>query len=320
MKKYIWILLLLAQWSHAATKDSLANYYKRIFHQSALYEDDFCDACGCSASGGSMGFASMLNANFVGVRYFNQRYATTDGLYTNSAWYSEKFNTVQAWARIPIIENVQLSVLVPYHFHERDTEKGLQSISGLGDITLMGMYRVYQTKKDSTVFVHTLQLGGGVKIPSGSFDQANSGSVNPSFQLGTGSWDYLFNAEYTIKRKRFGLSTLMNYVVKSENAKSYRFGNQFNYAGTLFYVYEDENEFSIAPQLGLAGEVYAANHQYQEKIRFTEGDVLFGKIGVELGKKRFSFGTNFLMPVTQHLSGGRVEAKNRWSINLNYSL
>jgi hypothetical protein len=28
-----------------------------------------CDACGCSASGGSLGFSSMLNSNFVGIRY-----------------------------------------------------------------------------------------------------------------------------------------------------------------------------------------------------------------------------------------------------------
>jgi hypothetical protein len=38
-----------------------------------------CDACGCSASGGSMGFSSM-NSNFVGIRYFNQSYSSRDGI------------------------------------------------------------------------------------------------------------------------------------------------------------------------------------------------------------------------------------------------
>jgi hypothetical protein len=28
-----------------------------------------CDACGCSASGGSLGFSSMLSANFVGLLF-----------------------------------------------------------------------------------------------------------------------------------------------------------------------------------------------------------------------------------------------------------
>jgi hypothetical protein len=34
---------------------------------------------GCSASGG-MGFSSMLNSNFVGIRYFNQSYSSRDGI------------------------------------------------------------------------------------------------------------------------------------------------------------------------------------------------------------------------------------------------
>jgi hypothetical protein len=38
-----------------------------------------CDACGCSARG-SMGFSSMLNSNFVGIRYFNQSYSSRDGI------------------------------------------------------------------------------------------------------------------------------------------------------------------------------------------------------------------------------------------------
>jgi hypothetical protein len=38
-----------------------------------------CDACGCSASGGSMGFSSMLNSNFIGIRYFNQSYLVEMG-------------------------------------------------------------------------------------------------------------------------------------------------------------------------------------------------------------------------------------------------
>jgi len=101
----------------------------------------------------------------------------------------------------PVLKNIQLSVLLPYHFHARDTKTGNQKIEGLGDITVLAMYRLYQTHKDSTVLVHTLQLGGGVKAPSGKFNDTNSGSLNPSFQVGTGSWDYILASEYTVKRK-----------------------------------------------------------------------------------------------------------------------
>lgn len=318
MRKYIGCLLLFCfSVSGATVRDSLPvmNEFKR---QMLLLEDD-CDACGCSASGGSMGFASMLNSNFIGLRYFNQLYRSNDKLYTNSKWHNENFNTIQLWGRIPVTKTIQISALLPYHFNARETDSGNQSISGLGDMTVLGMYRLYQTHRDSTLFVHTWQIGGGVKMPIGKYDAANNGSVNPSFQLGTGSWDYLLVSEYTIKRKAIGMNTMVNYIVKTENQKHYQFGNQLNYAGTLFYVMENDN-FSFAPQIGVAGEVYESNKQYGEKVRNTDGSIVFGKVGLEAGKGKYSLGGNMMLPIRQNLTGGRVEAQYRWSINLNYSL
>jgi hypothetical protein len=317
MKKITLFFILLFQLVNSTEKDSLHLNYS--FSKYYYLLDDDCDACGCSASGGSMGFASMLNSNFVGIRYFNQQYQSTDGLYTNSLWYTENFTTTQIWARIPVKENIQVSVLLPYQSHNRETATGSQAINGIGDITLLAMYRLYQTKTDSTYFAHTLQMGGGVKMPTGKFNEANSGAVNPSFQVGTGSWDYLLATEYIVRRKQFGLNTLLNYVIKTENQKNYRFGNQLNYAGTFFYLYE-KDALSFAPQVGIAGELYESNFQYGERLNETSGNALFGKIGFEVGRNAFSFGANVMLPIQQNLTGGNVEANYRWSINLNYSL
>ena len=318
MKRIFFLLIVTFQLAHATEKDSLS--MTNPFKSYSIFPDKImCDACGCSASGGSMGFASMLNTNFVGIRYFNQHYKSSDGLYSNSAWYNESFNTIQVWARIPVYKNLQISALVPYHFHNRETATGNQDIKGIGDITVLAMYNLYQTHKDSTLLVHTLQVGGGIKAPTGKFDQANAGNVNPSFQVGTGSWDYLLATEYVVKRKRFGLNTMLNYVFKTENEKKYRFGNQFNYSSTLFYLYE-KNKFSLAPQVGIAGEVYESNYQYSEIVRKTSGTIFFGKLGVEVGKNKFSMGANVMLPINQNLASGRVEANYRWSVNLNYSL
>lgn len=319
MKKIIAIyifFLLLGNSVFATEKDSLD--YENPFKQfERVFED--CDACGCSASGGSMGFSSMLNPNFIGVRYFYQSYQSSDKLYSNSPWYNENFNTLQIWSRIPLTKKIQASVLLPYHFHNKQSANGEQSISGIGDITVLGFYSLVKTKKDSLTYQHHLQLGGGVKMPTGKFNETNNGSVNPSYQLGTGSWDYILAAEYVIKRNNLGFNTILNYNIKTENQKEYQFGNQFNYAGTLFYVLGSEKTV-VVPQLGLAGEVYETNYQHGQRVRNTAGDILFGKLGFELGKNRFSFGANAMLPINQNLTGGRVEAKYRLSVNLNYSL
>lgn len=316
MKKYILFFLLAFQWANASIKKPPGEYSFKGYALPAMAK---CDACGCSASGGSMGFSSMLNSNFIGLRYFNQHYKSSDGLYSNSPWYNEDFNTIQVWTRFPVYKNLQVSALIPFHFHSRETETGNQDINGLGDITVLAMYRLYQTMKDSTVLVHTLQVGGGFKAPTGKFDEVNAGNVNPSFQVGTGSWDYILATEYIVKRKKFGLNTMLNYTIKTENQKQYRFGNQFNYSGTFFYLHETK-KLSIAPQLGFAGEVYGSNHQYSEVVRKTSGDILFSKFGMEVGKNKLSMGANVMLPVNQNLASGRVEAKYRWSFNLNYSL
>jgi hypothetical protein len=94
---------------------------------------------------------------------------------------------------------------------------------------------------------------------------------------------------------------------------------QFNYGSTLFYTLEKES-FTLVPQAGIAGEVYATNKQYGEDVPDTSGDVLFGKVGIEAGSGSFSIGLNGMLPISQNLTGRRVEANYRWSVNLNYSL
>ena len=315
MKKYLVLLIVCQSLFAHGVKDSLDFNYSR---HTPMYHFDDCDACGCSASGGGMGFSSMLNQNFVGVRYMHQSYRSRD-IFNNSPWVDENFNTIQAWARIPVFKNFQVSALVPYHFNNRTPATGKETIDGIGDITVLGLYTVYQTHKDSTMFVHTLQAGAGVKAPTGKYNGTNNGSVNPSFQLGTGSWDYMFATEYVIKHKKWGLNTMLNYTIKTENDENYKFGNQFNYGSTLFYVF-DKSKVTLVPQAGIAGEVYATNKQYGEDVINTKGDVLFGRAGIEAGAGKFSVGVNAMLPINQNLTGGRVEAKYRLAINLNYSL
>lgn len=291
-------------------------YEKKDYKFSYL---DYCDACGCSANGGSMGFGSVVSANFVGVRYINQNYKTNDGLYTNSPWLKENFNTYQIWSKIPVNKKIQLSTLIPYQAHTKETTTGQNTIKGLGDITLMGFYTVLNKKKDSIGLSQTIQVGAGLKMPTGTFDETTSGAVNPSFQLGTGSWDCLFSTEYVIKKHAFGWSNLLNYIVKSTNTNAYRFGNQLNYNSTCYYLFE-KNKIIIAPQIGIAGEIYGSNYKHQEKIRNTNGTIVFTKFGTEIAYKTFSFGAFFQTPLQQHLMSDLVIAKNRFSISVNYKL
>lgn len=317
MKKTMVLFTLLIGFSalSATKKDSISIF---TFQRLAMVED--CDVCGCAASGGSMGNNSLLNANFIGIRYFKQSYTSRDGIFANSPWIDENFNTIQAWTRIPVGKKIQITALIPYHFHERKLTTGAEELTGLGDITLMGLYTLYETEKEEPVFKHKLTAGAGIKIPTGKFTEKNNlGSINQGYQLGTGSWDYSLISEYTINRKNLGLNSTINYAFKTENSKEYQYGDQFNYTSTLFYLL-DLKSIQIVPQAGIAGEVYQTNKQHGLNVPNTAGDILFSKLGLEVGKDKFSMGINAMLPINQNLSSGKMEANYRWSINLNYSL
>jgi len=266
-----------------------------------------------------MGFNSMLSEQFLGVRYMYQHYKSKDGVFNNSPWIDENFSTAQLWGRIPVNKKIEVMVMVPYHFLNREKASGNQTLNGMGDVTVMAFYNVLQTMNDSASFQHKILLGAGVKTPTGKFDNKNNGSVNPSFQLGTGSWDYNVAAEYIIRKDKWGLNSTLGYIVKTENDKKYQFGNQLNYGSTLFYT-AAVNNVNIVPQLGVAGETYQANKDYSEEVPYTKGDIFFGKIGVEIGYKKFSAGVNAMLPINQNLTGGRVEADYRVAFNINYIL
>ncbi|WBL26434.1 transporter [Zunongwangia sp. HGR-M22] len=297
------------------------------------FEYDDCDVCGCGSSGGSMGYGTIGNGDFVGLRYIHQQYKSKDGIYNNSPWIDENFNTLQAWARIPVTRKIKVNVIVPYHFHNREFNDGsTQDINGLGDISILGFYKLISPKLDGflpeqqTKFKHNLEVGAGVKLPTGEYERSNNeGSVNPSFQVGTGSWDILFASNYSVSYNNWGLGALANYTIKTENEKKYHFGDQFTYGINLYRSFITMNAktftpISITPILGLSGEVFGENKSYGLPVKDTKGDILFSRIGVESNYGKISGGVNLMLPVSQNLNAGNVEAKMRLGIHLNFVL
>jgi hypothetical protein len=79
------------------------------------------------ASGGSMGFSSMLNSNFIGIRYFNQSYSSRDGFLLTLLGLM-KISIRLRFGLNPSYRKIQIAALIPYHFHNREltrTEKKL---------------------------------------------------------------------------------------------------------------------------------------------------------------------------------------------------
>lgn len=288
----------------------------------------YCDACGCASSGGNLGMGGVIENNFIGVRYLYQKYQSKDGIFSNSPKINEHFNTVQIWSRIPIIKKLEAQVFVPFHFHSREYVNKTTSIKGLGDISLLANYTLVDnlnskykgdTKNVSTTN-HLVRAGLGIKLPTGKYNTAIDNSINPSFQLGTGSVDYFTNMQYVFKYNQMGITSYLNYYFKTKNNKEYKFGNQLNFSSTFFYLFKTKKKHSFVPSLGISGEFYQNNKQYNITVDKTKGNALFTNLGIEYNTSKITMGALAILPIQQNLAQGVIKVKYRAAVYINYNL
>lgn len=336
-RKYFWSLTIFISTVGFAHEYAYSKCIKSLY----LLED--CDLCGCTTNSGSNGFGTLINANFVGVRYIYQNFESRNGIFTNSPVSKESFSTYQLWAQIPIYNNIYITSTVPYQDLRRKLPTTNEQINGLGDITIIAWYKLQFEKKkneDATPKTdsiatkrmkvemdemnaqkspHSLQFGLGIKLPTGEFEEALTERVNPGFQVGTGSFDALISLGYSALFNRFGVSSLATYYLKGENKNEYRFGNQFSYGANLFYSFPGTN-INVMPHFGISGDIYNSIEQYNEKLPSTNGNIFNFSLGSEVISGKFIFGGSYTTPLSQNLFGGNVEAKNRFSVYINYGL
>lgn len=316
-KSVIPIILIILSQQIKANRDSLyIPQYQNQIQYSSTYEEFFCDACGCAAGNGSSGFESLLNPQFIGIKYFAQHYKAKENLFTQDLTQDQYFNTIQLWGKIPVTQKLSIYGSIPFQFHEKKTLQGDIKINGIGDASLMGIYEILRSKNE----YHQLNGGLGIKIPLGKFDEKGITGVNPSFQLGTGSWDYQVALSYTFRKNFFALMLNTDYTLKTGNKKHYRFGNQWNYSATGFYRLWRNEKIIFSGKLGLQGEVYDWNRQFSEVMPGTSGSALYGKLGFEVSYKKFSLGSELMLPAYNRLAGGDIEATSRLSLFLNFGL
>ncbi len=104
----------------------------------------------------------------------------------------------------------------------------MDTVEGLGDMTLMGFYQIYTDNHDQPT--KRLIGGLGVKAPTGKNDEkTDSGTiVHAMMQPGTGSWDPLFLVNYMQTFSPVVFYTNLLYHVTTEGDEGYEFGDKIS--------------------------------------------------------------------------------------------
>lgn len=285
----------------------------------AEYELD-CDACGCSVSSGSSSLENLLYANYIGVKYVHQYYRAQENLFAKDLNEKQTFNTVQLWARVPISKQIEVFGSLPYHSHQKKG-KNETKINGVGDMNLMGIYKLILPNASVEKMVkHQLSAGLGIKIPLAKFDQTSTGTANPSFQLGTGSWDTQFALNYQLGYRKLAVQVGTDYTLKGENKKEYKFGDQWNQIVQVQAFLVKNEAMILLGKVGFQNELFYSNQEFNERLPKTKGDLQLLKFGIEGAYSKFSFGMEYYQPLASNLNADEIVMKNKMGVFLNYAL
>lgn len=280
-----------------------------------------CDVCG-SGGGYYAGYMPQFTKNFVGARYrytyFQSHYNHTDA---KSPIVHDEFRTVEVWGRYYITKRWQAMAFVPYSFNLRTYADEKENMNGLSDLILTSSYNVLNTQFDTLLrkVDHSIWLGGGVKAPTGKFalPVRTTQLTNPNFQLGTGTWDFLLTAQYTIRYKRVGLNADAAYKINTTNADAYHFGNRWSGNISAFTV-QRFKQFAFMAMGGAYAEHSKSNYSHGDLVYDTGGNFVNATAGFDVYYKKIAVGVQAQTPLYQDLSNGKLTAKSRFTVQINY--
>jgi len=151
--------------------------------------------------------------------------------------------------------SAQLNVPVIYRSFGSATMH--DSVSGLGDVSLVGNFRIFQhTTADWSFNWSAL---GGVKLPTGDSSKLNipegvlpDGIGGHDIALGSGSVDGIVGTGFSVRWKRIFLSGNMQYAIRTEGDFQHQYANDWTWsAGPGAYLWLGQ-KCTLAAQVGTA--------------------------------------------------------------------
>ncbi len=284
-----------------------------------------CDICGCGVGSYYVGILPEYNKRFLGLRYQYKTLQTHLGprgertpLSTN-----ETYQSAELWGGWNMGSKFRLLAILPYNFNERLSQESNGQKKGLGDVALMGYYKLFNQEGSlgNQLLIQSLWVGAGIKLPTGQYEPQERLAVQESpnnFQLGTASTDFTLNAAYDIRYQDFGINANVNYKLNTANKYGYRYGNKLSTNLLAYYKFRIAHSFTIAPNAGLLYETAqkdVENKRYE--VAVSGGHSLSAVMGAEFAFNGFAFGANYQNIRSQNLAGGRALAGNRVMVHVS---
>ena len=285
-----------------------------------------CDVCGCSLGSNYFGILPQFDKHFVGVRWHHSSFFAQmnhNSELLEREYSNDSYHQLELWGRFYLSPRIQLFTSVPYSINFMRGSHQTVTASGIGDISVLVNYTLVNTGEDvGNPWRHIWLAGGGVKLPTGDFLQEDNGTlVNPNFQLGTGSTDFVLNTVYTVRYQNYGINLGATRQFNTENPEAYRFGNQWNTSAQLFY-WRQMKSWSLLPNVGVYYETAEMHTDEGFRQLNTGGEAWFAQAGLDVYYQDLAIGFSFKNPINQRMNSDAIadiEAQERWTVSVIYN-
>jgi hypothetical protein len=290
----------------------------------AAFQSHACNTCSCAASNQSLGILPQLSGHFIGLQYNYRWYESHhDAKEASKPTGHEYYQTTQLWGRYSLGKRIHFFAFVPFQYNLKREGASQNVLSGLGDITVLANYQIMRTGSTCEEWQHYLQVGVGVKAPTGAYDNTVLGSgdeIAPAMQAGTSSWDFVGNANYTLLHGSWGLNAEAGYTLTTPNHQSYKYGNRMS-AGLQFFRQWKFKDLRVLPGLRINYEQSAQeydNYATRSLAAYTGGNMLYGGATLHAFKKHWGAELQYNQPITQQYAEGLVQSKGKIEAGIVY--
>lgn len=278
-----------------------------------------CEICGGSSAGSYFGILPDYKTNFIAFKHryrsFTSRHLTESSEPEMTS--ADRFHTAEIWGRINLNKRLQLFAILPLNFYSQKTDAGITNSNGIGDVSLQLSYILINTSGDKKSVQQLLQLGAGIKLPTGAHKVVSNGEkLHQNMQPGSGTFDFPISLIYTIRKKNIGLSTEASYRINTFNKDNIAYGNKFTSSARSFYVVTKRST-SIIPHAGISFEFAGKDFDGIEVNNYSGGKVINFVTGVDLHLKRFSLGFGWQQPIKSDLAQGRITPHASFNSSIN---
>jgi hypothetical protein len=166
--------------------------------------------------------------------------------------------TSQVFAGYNINSHIGVQVNLPVIYRDYGRTGDHASEGGIGDVSLIGNFLVYQKLEEDFTFSWTAL--GGVKLPTGNTSHLNDapdfalGIGGHDLTLGSGSVDGLVGSGVYTRWKRLFLTANMQYAIRGEGSFAYQFANDLSWSGGPGVYLILGHKHTLALQAVISGE------------------------------------------------------------------